>query len=119
MGFLEPTAIYHARQRIRFLEVFKFLTHCQRAILRRALKSSFPAEARWTKWLESEFTDRKAHSSNLSSASRLPLSRLGLPGSIPALVLPLCGMATRHRKGDTAERFFSGDKTWRTLRSSA
>ncbi|GAA50646.1 hypothetical protein CLF_104849 [Clonorchis sinensis] len=30
--------------------------------------------------------------------------RLGQPDSIPALVLPSCGMAARHRKGATAER---------------
>ncbi|GAA56584.1 hypothetical protein CLF_111138, partial [Clonorchis sinensis] len=32
---------------------------------------------------------------------------LGQPGSIPALVLPLGGVAARHRKGVTAERFDS------------
>ncbi|KER23880.1 hypothetical protein T265_08342 [Opisthorchis viverrini] len=53
-------------------------------------------------WLEREFTDR---GSNPASASRLPLSRIGQPGSIPALVLPSGGMAVRHRKGATAERF--------------
>ncbi|KER24600.1 hypothetical protein T265_07791 [Opisthorchis viverrini] len=37
--------------------------------------------------------------------TRLLLSRLGQPGSIPALVLPSGGMAARHRKGATAERF--------------
>ncbi|KAG5448288.1 hypothetical protein CSKR_110461 [Clonorchis sinensis] len=42
--------------------------------------------------------------SNPTSASRLPLSRLGQPGSIPALVQPSGGMAVRHRKGATAER---------------
>ncbi|KER31036.1 hypothetical protein T265_02601 [Opisthorchis viverrini] len=63
--------------------------------------------ARWTKWLEREFTDRKARGSNPISASRLPLSRLGQPGSIPALVPLSCGMAARHRKGATAERFNS------------
>ncbi|KER29783.1 hypothetical protein T265_03692 [Opisthorchis viverrini] len=57
----------------------------------------FPG-ARWPKWLEREFTDRKVHGSNPTSASRLPLSRLGQPGSIPALVLPSGGMAARHRK---------------------
>ncbi|KAG5445184.1 hypothetical protein CSKR_103357 [Clonorchis sinensis] len=56
--------------------------------------------------LERERTDRKVHGSNPASASRLPLSRLGQPGSIPALVLPSGGMAARHRKGATAERFF-------------
>ncbi|KAG5452702.1 hypothetical protein CSKR_102129 [Clonorchis sinensis] len=45
--------------------------------------------ARWLKWLEREFTDRKVRGSNPTSASRLPLSRLGRPGSIPALVLPV------------------------------
>ncbi|KAG5453153.1 hypothetical protein CSKR_106980 [Clonorchis sinensis] len=33
------------------------------------------------------------------------LSRLGQPGSIPALVLPSGGMTVRHRKGATAEQF--------------
>ncbi|KAG5453011.1 hypothetical protein CSKR_109430 [Clonorchis sinensis] len=52
--------------------------------------------ARWL-WLEREFTDRNVRGSNPTSASRLPLSRLGQPGSIPALVLPSGGMAVRHR----------------------
>ncbi|KER24060.1 hypothetical protein T265_08192 [Opisthorchis viverrini] len=60
--------------------------------------------ARWTKWLEREFTDRKVRGSNPTSATRLPLSRLRQPGSIPALVPPSCGMAARHRKGATAGR---------------
>ncbi|KER27618.1 hypothetical protein T265_05342 [Opisthorchis viverrini] len=60
--------------------------------------------ARWTKWLEREFTDRKVRGSNVTSASRLPLPRLGQPGSIPALVQPSGGMAVRHRKDATAER---------------
>ncbi|KER25170.1 hypothetical protein T265_07331 [Opisthorchis viverrini] len=39
--------------------------------------------------------------------------RLGQPGSIPALVLPPGGMAARHRKGVTAERFrFEVWATW-------
>ncbi|KAG5449517.1 hypothetical protein CSKR_111842, partial [Clonorchis sinensis] len=59
----------------------------------------FTHEARWLKWLEREFTDRKVRGSNLTSASRLPLSRLGEPGSIAALVLPSGGMIARHRKG--------------------
>ncbi|KAG5441124.1 hypothetical protein CSKR_102775 [Clonorchis sinensis] len=42
--------------------------------------------ARWPKWLEREFTDRKVRGSNPTSASRLPLSKLGQPGSIPAIV---------------------------------
>ncbi|KER21205.1 hypothetical protein T265_10415 [Opisthorchis viverrini] len=54
--------------------------------------------------LELEFTHRKVCGSNLTSASRFPLSRLGQPGSIPALVLPSGGMAARYRKGTTAER---------------
>ncbi|KAG5442239.1 hypothetical protein CSKR_100177 [Clonorchis sinensis] len=41
--------------------------------------------------------------------SRLALSRLGQPGSIPALVLLFGGMAVRHRKGatETVFRFFT------------
>ncbi|KAG5446483.1 hypothetical protein CSKR_114056 [Clonorchis sinensis] len=62
--------------------------------------------ARWPKWLEREFTDRQVRGSNPTSASRLLLSRLGQPGSIPALVQPSGSMAVRHRKGATAERFF-------------
>ncbi|KER21462.1 hypothetical protein T265_10223 [Opisthorchis viverrini] len=62
--------------------------------------------ARWPNWLEREFTDQKVHGLNPTSASRLPLSRLWQPGSIPALVQPSGGMAVRHRKGATAGRFF-------------
>ncbi|KAG5444612.1 hypothetical protein CSKR_100713 [Clonorchis sinensis] len=50
-------------------------------------------------------TDRKVRGSNPTSASRLLLSRLGQPGSIPALVHPSVGMIARHRKCATAERF--------------
>ncbi|KAG5445470.1 hypothetical protein CSKR_103718 [Clonorchis sinensis] len=62
--------------------------------------------ARWPKRLEREFTDRKVRGSNPTSVSRLPLSRLGQPGNIPSLVLPLGGMAVRHRKGATDEQCF-------------
>ncbi|KER20588.1 hypothetical protein T265_15284, partial [Opisthorchis viverrini] len=51
-----------------------------------------------------EVTDRKVRGSNPTSATRLPLSRLGRPGSIPALLLPPSCMAARHRKGVIAER---------------
>ncbi|KER24479.1 hypothetical protein T265_07846 [Opisthorchis viverrini] len=61
--------------------------------------------ARWLKWLEPESADRKVRGSNPTSATRLPLFRLGQPGSISALVLPSGSMAARHRKGVTAERF--------------
>ncbi|KAG5453519.1 hypothetical protein CSKR_102983 [Clonorchis sinensis] len=61
---------------------------------------------RWLKWLEREFTDHNVRRSNPTSASRLALSRLGQPGSIPALVIPSGGMASRHRKVVTAERPF-------------
>ncbi|KAG5453887.1 hypothetical protein CSKR_108586 [Clonorchis sinensis] len=55
-------------------------------------------------WLERDFTDRKVRVSNPTSSSRLLTSRLGQPGSIPALVLPPDGMAVRHGKDVTAER---------------
>ncbi|KER27001.1 hypothetical protein T265_13887, partial [Opisthorchis viverrini] len=58
----------------------------------------------YLKWLEREFTDRKVRGPNPTSASRHPLSRLGQPGSIPAIVLPSGGMAARHRKGATVEQ---------------
>ncbi|KAG5445779.1 hypothetical protein CSKR_114032 [Clonorchis sinensis] len=56
-------------------------------------------------WLEREFADRKVRGSNPTSASRLPLSRFGQPGSISALVQPSGGMTVRHRRGATGERF--------------
>ncbi|KER25998.1 hypothetical protein T265_06688 [Opisthorchis viverrini] len=59
--------------------------------------------ARWPKWLEREFTDWKVRGSDKTSASRLPLCRLGLPGSIPTLMQPSGSVAVRHRKGATAE----------------
>ncbi|KAG5452063.1 hypothetical protein CSKR_111103 [Clonorchis sinensis] len=62
-----------------------------------------PSCARRLKGLECEFTDRKVRGSNSSSASRLPLTRLGQPGSVPALLLPSGGMAAKYRKGGTAE----------------
>ncbi|KER28782.1 hypothetical protein T265_04473 [Opisthorchis viverrini] len=42
--------------------------------------------ARWPQQLEHEFTDRKVRGSKPTSVSRLPLSRLGEPGSILTLV---------------------------------
>ncbi|KER31347.1 hypothetical protein T265_02398 [Opisthorchis viverrini] len=67
---------------------------------------------RWTKWLKREFTDRKVRGSNPTSATRLPLSRLGQPDSIPALVLPSSGLAVRleARWSKWLEREFSDRK---------
>ncbi|KAG5451714.1 hypothetical protein CSKR_102885 [Clonorchis sinensis] len=58
-----------------------------------------------TQWLERERTDRKVCDSNPTSASRLSLSRLEKPGSIPALVLPSGNLGARHQKVVTTERF--------------
>ncbi|KAG5451119.1 hypothetical protein CSKR_106637 [Clonorchis sinensis] len=57
-----------------------------------------------TPWLEGKFTDRKVRGSNPTSASRLPLSRLGQPDSILAPVLLLDGIAAGHRMGVTTEQ---------------
>ncbi|KER27443.1 hypothetical protein T265_05543 [Opisthorchis viverrini] len=46
------------------------------------------------KRLEHQFTDRKVCGLKPNSGSRIPLSRLGQPGSIPAPVKPPGGMAT-------------------------
>ncbi|KAG5447757.1 hypothetical protein CSKR_106793 [Clonorchis sinensis] len=54
--------------------------------------------------IELKLTDWKVRGSNSTSASRLLLSRLWQPGSIPALVPRSIGMAARHRKGATAEQ---------------
>ncbi|KAG5443200.1 hypothetical protein CSKR_110548 [Clonorchis sinensis] len=51
-------------------------------------------------WLEREFTDRKVHGPNPTTASRLPC--LGL-GNLAALALPSGGKAVRHQKGVTVE----------------
>ncbi|KAG5454304.1 hypothetical protein CSKR_113991 [Clonorchis sinensis] len=63
-------------------------------------------------WLEREFIDRKVRASNPTSASRLPLSRLGQPDSIPTLVQPSGGTAVRQRKGATAERTTMNIISW-------
>ncbi|KAG5452930.1 hypothetical protein CSKR_107478 [Clonorchis sinensis] len=88
-GLIIAVLLYHLRQNLQ-VSLFECLI----------------LGARWRKWLERELTDRKVRGSNPTSASRLLLSRLGQPGSIPALVLPSGGTAARHRKGVTAERFF-------------
>ncbi|KER26414.1 hypothetical protein T265_14000, partial [Opisthorchis viverrini] len=56
--------------------------------------------------VRARLTNREVRGSNSTSASRLHLSRLGQPSSIPALVPSSYGMAARHRKGATVERFF-------------
>ncbi|KAG5453579.1 hypothetical protein CSKR_109533 [Clonorchis sinensis] len=67
------------------------------------LAVSRPSCFLWVAW---QLGTERVRGSNPTSASRLPLSRLGQPGSLPALVLPLSGMAARHRNGVTAEQFF-------------
>ncbi|KER26227.1 hypothetical protein T265_06505 [Opisthorchis viverrini] len=42
-----------------------------------------------------------------TSATRLPLSRLERPGSTPVLLSLSYGMAVRHRKSATAERYIN------------
>ncbi|KER29253.1 hypothetical protein T265_13410, partial [Opisthorchis viverrini] len=64
----------------------------------------FQTGARWRKWLECEFTDRKVRGSNPTSAYRLPLSGVEQLGSIPALVLASGDMVVRHLSGATSER---------------
>ncbi|KER21990.1 hypothetical protein T265_09820 [Opisthorchis viverrini] len=72
------------------------------------LDSSLSEERRtilgnWTLQIGTTFATWTVRSSNPTSASRLPLSRLGQPGSIPALVFHSCGMAARYRKDPTSE----------------
>ncbi|KER22034.1 hypothetical protein T265_14954, partial [Opisthorchis viverrini] len=84
------------------------LDEIRRSLRAKALESFFLFQKgphKRLKWLEREFSDLKIRSSNPTSTSRLPLSRLGQPGSTPALVLTSGSMATRHRKGATAERY--------------
>ncbi|KAG5443321.1 hypothetical protein CSKR_107286 [Clonorchis sinensis] len=58
-----------------------------------------------TQWLRRQLMDRKVRGSNPTSASRLLLSRLGQSGSILGLVPPSAGIAARHRRSATPERF--------------
>ncbi|KAG5452859.1 hypothetical protein CSKR_111356 [Clonorchis sinensis] len=67
-------------------------------------------ELRTTLTLSVKFTHRKVPGSNPTFACRLPLSRLGQPGSIPALVLPSGGTAVVHQKSAIAKRFFASQK---------
>ncbi|KER30905.1 hypothetical protein T265_02720 [Opisthorchis viverrini] len=93
--------VVEARTSAHFLiHFYEFFGNGRHLLNRRRSK----ARTRWTKWLERQFTDRKVRGSNLTSAPRLLPSRLGRPGSSPALVPPSCGMAARHRKSATAER---------------
>ncbi|KAG5445492.1 hypothetical protein CSKR_100980 [Clonorchis sinensis] len=63
----------------------------------------FAGGGEMVQWLEA---NSLVGGSVVRTRPRLPLSRLGQPDSIPALVLPSGGMTTRHTKGVTAERFF-------------
>ncbi|KAG5452092.1 hypothetical protein CSKR_107931 [Clonorchis sinensis] len=58
--------------------------------------------------LERDFPDRKIRGSDPTSASRIPLSRLGQPGSILALVLPSGCMAARHKRALQLNFFMPG-----------
>ncbi|KER33147.1 hypothetical protein T265_00850 [Opisthorchis viverrini] len=54
--------------------------------------------------LECEITGRKVRGSNPTAASRLLLSKLEQPGSVPAVMPPIVGVAARQRNGATTER---------------
>ncbi|KAG5451330.1 hypothetical protein CSKR_109323 [Clonorchis sinensis] len=88
------------------------------------LQSQLPSKEVWGEMaqvLERELTDHKDCGLNPTSASRLPLSRLGQSGSISALMLPSSGMAAMHRMGATAERpkeVFETDLTPGTISSA-
>ncbi|KER22090.1 hypothetical protein T265_09742 [Opisthorchis viverrini] len=59
-------------------------------------------------WLERKFTDRRIRGSSPISAFRLPLSTIGQPGSIPALVVPKVGMTA-------SANLLTGRSVFRTL----
>ncbi|KAG5445264.1 hypothetical protein CSKR_110430 [Clonorchis sinensis] len=89
-------------------KLMKFYSHSRSV-------ANIPPGGRWLKWLEREVTDRKVRGSNPTSASRLSLSRLGQPGSIPALVFPSGCMAARHKKGVTPEQLGTNHSLFRRL----
>ncbi|KER23234.1 hypothetical protein T265_14681, partial [Opisthorchis viverrini] len=70
------------------------------------------SRARWSNWLERESTDQKVRGLKPTSTFRLPLSRLGQPGSILALVSPSGGMAVRHRKVKVFEKTLVCESIW-------
>ncbi|KAG5454637.1 hypothetical protein CSKR_106028 [Clonorchis sinensis] len=55
-------------------------------------------------WSERKSTEQKIRVSNPTPTSRLLLSRIGYPGSIPALVLPSDDVVNEHRRGIKAQR---------------
>ncbi|KER22732.1 hypothetical protein T265_09217 [Opisthorchis viverrini] len=75
-----------------------------RVLLKKGVQG-FTTRGEMAEVVRARITNLKVRGSNPTSATRLPLSRLGQPGSIPALVLPSGGMAARHRKGCYSERF--------------
>ncbi|KAG5441528.1 hypothetical protein CSKR_109759 [Clonorchis sinensis] len=103
VGF-EPRTFRSVNSRSNHLDHLAQLEFALSNTSKSLMKSLHFRGARWLKWLEREFTDRKVRGPNLTSASRLPLSGLEQPDNIPALVLPSGGMLARHRKGVTAEQ---------------
>ncbi|KAG5455245.1 hypothetical protein CSKR_106449 [Clonorchis sinensis] len=99
---LEPRTFRSSTYRVKFWECLSTFGVPDRSMV---IPKAFYHDT-MSHWLEREFTDQKVRGSNLTSACRLLLSRLGQPGGIPALVLPSGGMAVRHRKDATAGRFF-------------
>ncbi|KAG5442226.1 hypothetical protein CSKR_100189 [Clonorchis sinensis] len=98
----------YRRRRAAFRQGTPWPTHItHRAIQLSDLTSpKLPAlvELETAQWLRSQLGDQKARGSNPTSGSRLLLTRLGQPSSIPVLVPPSDGMAAMLRKGATAER---------------
>ncbi|KAG5444399.1 hypothetical protein CSKR_103019 [Clonorchis sinensis] len=74
--------------------------------------NNFNPLPRMARWLQHEFTGQKVHGLNLTSATRLPLSMLGQPGSMPPIALPSSGTAAMQQTDATAERKFVASKIW-------
>ncbi|KER25166.1 hypothetical protein T265_14263, partial [Opisthorchis viverrini] len=83
LNVLHQAASCFSRYDIRDIAIYVYVCN---VLLIRLLKFlgtvNLGGGARWPKWLERGFTDRKARGSNPISASRLPLFRLGPLGTI-------------------------------------
>ncbi|KER25654.1 hypothetical protein T265_06944 [Opisthorchis viverrini] len=83
---LQLNVLHTGRLMIQLTRLGKLLRTLAYPCYLSALPTDENQQASWLKWLEREFADRKVRGSNPTSASRVPLSRLGQPDSIPALV---------------------------------
>ncbi|KAG5446142.1 hypothetical protein CSKR_111676, partial [Clonorchis sinensis] len=80
------------------LPVFRYLTQYTARLIICRIRRRISGHTSNVRLLSPPTDIHPAAEPNQTSASRLPLSGFGQPGHIAVLVLPLGGMASRHRK---------------------